>query len=164
MRSVRLSFTLLLGLASLAACGGQSVPDASGEAEEAARIREKFAATVAAFSAESDPERAADIYLGMHTQDAVLMFAGAPAVAGHAAIRPFIVEFVKSSQFAFPNWTSDELLVSGDLAVHRFSGIAMTISRATGDTIAEDRKYMDVWRKGDDREWRVARHMYNKNN
>jgi ketosteroid isomerase-like protein len=154
----------LLGLAVFAACSTPPVPAEPDAATEAARIRAKFDETGAAFTAESDPERAADIYLAMHTVDAVLMVPGAPAVVGHAGIRPFIVEFVKNYEFAFPDWTSEELLVSGDLAVHRFTGTALMISRETGDTIAEDRKYLDVWRRGDDGEWRVARHIYNMNN
>lgn len=162
MRRARAIGGLLLGVAAVAGCQAPA-PERADPNEDAARIRARFDETGSAFSAESDPERAADIYLSMHTSDAVLMFPGAPAVVGHAGIRPFIVEFVKNYQFAFPDWTSEELLVSGDLAVHRFSGTALMISRETGDTIAEERKYLDVWRRGDDGEWRVARHIYNMN-
>ena len=164
MKKASVNGWLLLGLTAFAACSTPPVPAEPDAANAVARIRATLDGTLSAFSAESDPERAADIYLAMHTADAVLMFPGAPPVAGHAGIRPFIVEFVKNYEFAFPNWTSEELLVSGDLAVHRFSGVALMISRETGDTIAEDRKYLDVWRRGEDGEWRVARHIYNMNN
>ena len=164
MKKAVVNSWVLLGLTAFAGCGTPPVPAEPDATAEAARIRAKFDEVGDAFVAESDPERAADIYLSVHTQDALLMVPGAPAVEGHTGIRPFIVEFVKNYEFRFPDWTSEELLVSGDLAVHRFSGIALMISRETGDTIAEDRKYLDVWRKEADGKWRVARHMFNKNN
>jgi ketosteroid isomerase-like protein len=137
-------------------------------AEEAAvdpseLILQRFQSGIDGFIAEGDPERAADAYLEIHAPDAVLLLPGAPPVEGHSAIRPFIVDFAQSYEFRFPDWVSEEVIVSGDVAVHRFSGTAIMIPRAGGDTIREDRKYMDIWRQSPSGEWRISRHMFNVN-
>jgi ketosteroid isomerase-like protein len=130
---------------------------------EAERIRVRFTQVLTDFSAATTPAVAADAYLSAHTKDALLMFSGAEAVQGHAAIRPLIVDFAKAYKFTLSDWKSEELIVSGDLAIHRFSDTAVMTPRIEGNVIRERRKYLDVWRKGGDGEWRIALHIYNRN-
>ena len=127
-------------------------------------ILEKFQKAIDDFSAESDAKVAADIYLAVHTANAILMFPGTSSIEGHDAIRTFVEDFVKHYEFHFHDWTSDELVVSGDFAFHRFSGVAEMVPRTDGDTIRQDRKYMDIWRRMPDGNWLIARHMFNMNN
>ncbi|NNM05868.1 MAG: DUF4440 domain-containing protein [Gemmatimonadetes bacterium] len=150
-------------LVVLQACS-PAAPPAEPDPEEAVQeIQARYDQALSDFSAEDDPEVAAEIYLEFHTEDAVLMFPGGPAIQGHESIRPFIVDFVSGFEFSAPDLTTHEIIVSGDLAVHRFSAVAWTVARAGGDTIRDDRKYLDVLRKGEDGEWRVARHIFNNN-
>ena len=153
-----LSLTLLTILVS---CRQVERHEASNR--EAERIRTRFNKLLADFTTAADPVAAAEGYLSAHTKDAILMFPGTEAIQGHAAIRPLIIDFAKAYRFALPDWKSDELIVSGDLAIHRFSGTAVMTSRVDGKVVQERRKYLDVWKKGEDGEWRIARHIYSRN-
>jgi ketosteroid isomerase-like protein len=155
----------LSGLAITFGCApSEEEPQALETANaEATVILEKFQSVIDQFSVETNPELAADIYLSMHTPDAILMLPGSEAIEGREALRPFIVDFASAYALRFENWVSEEWLVSGDLAVHRFSGVAEMIPRSEGDTLRQDRKYMDIWRKSPDGDWLIARHMFNLN-
>ena len=150
-------------LTFLQACSPSAPPVEQDPDLEAQKIRDRYDQVLSEFSVEDDPEAAAEIYLGFHTEDAVLMFPGAPSVQGHQSIRPFIIGFVRDFEFSAPDLTTEEIIISGDLAVHRFSAVAWTVAREGGDTIRDDRKYMDILRKGEDGKWRVARHIFNSN-
>jgi ketosteroid isomerase-like protein len=118
---------------------------------------------VAAFIAAPNPETALEVYMGIHTPDAVLMFPGRPALAGTAQIQPYIQEFCRAYRFELPDLRTDDLVVRGDLAVHRYSGTAVLIPRAAGETMRISRKYVDILSRGGDGRWRVALHIFNAN-
>ena len=154
-------FGIMLCMLVLSGCSQSQREDVS--AREGERIRARFNRVLADFSAATDPNTAADIYVGMHTPDAILLFPGGRQVQGHAAIRPFIVDFAKNYKFEFVDWKSEEIIISGNLAVHRFSGTAVSTPRKGGTSVRERRIYLDVWRKDEDGEWRIARHIFNRN-
>jgi ketosteroid isomerase-like protein len=57
----------------------------------------------------------------------------------------------------------EEVIVAGDIAIHRYSGIATLTPKMGGEPVIADRKFMDVLRRESDGQWRVARHMFNLN-
>ena len=140
-------------------------PVARGQVEgpEAQEALKQYKAQLGAFIDAPGVEAAAAACLNLHTDDAVLMFPGRPVIRGRDAIRPFILEFCRQYQFQFPEWQTDELTVRGDLAIHRFHGVAILTPRAGGDATHRDSKYLDVLRRGPDGKWRVAVHMFNTN-
>ena len=102
---------------------------------------------------------------GAHiTDDFIYLGPGAPPVAGKATVVPWVAGFFSEWRFAFPEWTTEEVIISGDIAIHRMSGIAVMTPKAGGEVVRLDRKYVDVLRRGPDGQWRAARHMYNQNN
>jgi len=105
----------------------------------------------------------ADAYSNFITDEAVYLGPGGPAVVGKEAIHAFVAEFLDGWNFSFPTWTTDEVIVSGDLAVHRYSGVAILSPKEGGEVVELDRKYMDVLRRQADGRWLVARHMFNMN-
>jgi len=105
----------------------------------------------------------ADAYVSMHTEDAVLMIPGMPEVIGSKKIHSFVLDFFQDYKFEFPEWKSEEIVVAGDWAFHRFSGIAVIIPKNGDDSIRLDRKYLDIYRKQPNGEWKVARHIFNLN-
>ena len=105
----------------------------------------------------------ADGWFDYITDDAVYLLPGFSPIVGAEAIRDFVKDFLKDWSFSFPNWTIEEITVSGDLAIYRYSGIATVTSHDGSESLSEDRKYIDVYRKGEDGRWLLARHMYNIN-
>ena len=106
----------------------------------------------------------AEAYCSYITDDAAYLGPGSPPIVGKEAICPWVDEFFASWEFSFPKWKTDEVIISGNVAIHRYSGIATSKPKAGGDSIVADRKYMDVLRRGSDGQWRLARHMFNLNN
>ena len=105
----------------------------------------------------------ADSYLRYITDDAIYLGPGAAPVVGKAAIHEFVAGFFAEWVFSFPTWTIDEIVVSGDLAIYRYSAVATFTKKDGSDSFSEDRKYMDVFRKVEDGRWLLSRHMYNLN-
>ena len=84
-------------------------------------------------------------------------------MTGKEAILTSVAGFFDAFSVTIPVWTTDEVVVSGDLAVHRYSNVAILTPKAGGDPVELDRKNMDVLRKQPDGRWLVSRHMFNLN-
>ncbi len=149
--------------ASVVGCRPAVRSVAGGSGSDSAAIVNTFHALASAFEKTDDPESAADLYSAGHTQDAVLMFPGQPPVVGREAIRSAIRQIVASYRFSFPSLETKEVIVSGDWAIHRFTGVAEIQPRGGGPVTRESRKYMDVWHRDADGRWRIARHIFNAN-
>ncbi len=128
------------------------------ETEDAEAIRAMFADWV--HVAEEGDAQAYSEHL---TDDFVFLGPDAPPVVGKANVVPWVAGFFADFDFVFPEWTTDEIIVRGDVAVHRYSGVESLTPKGSGDTMILDRKYMDVLRRGDDGKWRASRHMFNLN-
>ena len=132
---------------------------AKGEvASDVNAIKNTFAGLVAVAEAGN-----ADGWFDYITDDAVYLLPGFSPIVGSEAIRDFVKDFLKDWSSSFPNWTIEEITVSGDLAIYRYSGIATMTSHDGSESLSENRKYIDVYRKGEDDRWLLARHMYNLN-
>jgi ketosteroid isomerase-like protein len=147
----------------LTACQSPAPPPHVSTAADSVEIQRSFRDLVAAFERTSNPDSAADLYVAGHTVDAVLMFPGQAPLIGRAAIRPVIRDIAAGYRFSFPRLETQELVVVGDWAFHRFNGEALVQPRAGGAVTRESRKYLDIWRRDADRRWRIARHIFNVN-
>ena len=103
----------------------------------------------------------ADAYVTFITNDAVIMAPGSAAVIGRAAILPWARGFFTRMTFKFTDWRTEEIIVVGDTAIHRYTGVATMGQRSGGQATREDRQYVDVLRRGADRKWHVSHHIYN---
>jgi uncharacterized protein (TIGR02246 family) len=149
---------VLLGIGFVIGCAPkQDARDIDATADVEA-IRSAFAEWVGVSEAGD-----ADAYATFITDDAVFLGPDQPPIAGKATIRPWVAGFFADWQFSFPQWTTDEVIVAGDIAIHRYSGVATLTPKRGGSPVVADRKYMDVLRKETDGRWRVARHMFNLN-
>jgi uncharacterized protein (TIGR02246 family) len=131
-------------------------PDSTAADIEA--IKTSFAELVAVAEAGD-----ADGYLRYITDDAIYLGPGAEPVVGKEAIREFVAGFFADWVFSFPTWAIDEIVVSGNLAIYRYSAVATFTKKDGSDSFEEDRKYMDVFSKAQDGQWLLSRHMYNLN-
>jgi len=116
---------------------------------------------------EGDISKIAEAYVSWHTDDAVLMFPGMPAIIGSENIYDYINDnyskVLDEYIFEFPNWKAEELQVTDDWAFHRFSGIAVLRPKKGEKLIELDRKYLDIWKKLPNGEWKIAIHSFNLN-
>jgi len=97
------------------------------------------------------------------TEDFVFLGPGGLPVEGRESVVQWLGTWFADWQFSFPAWTDADVMVGGDLAIHRYSGVATLTPRAGGAPTHADRKYMDVMRREANGQWRVARHMFNLN-
>ena len=146
----------LLACAPLLACGEAPSESGPSSAADEAAIQAVLEGWVAA-SIEGD----AEAYGSFVTDDFVYLGPGAPAIEGKAAVVEWVSGFFGATSFEF-DWATDEITISGDLAVHRFSGVATMRSQDGGEPGLLDRKYVDVLRRVDGR-WLTSRHIYNLN-
>lgn len=144
-------------------------PAVNIEAEKEAIIS-RFKQIVAKFEElqkEGDMSNIAEFYANAHTEDAVLMFPGEPGIVGrenvYAYIKDNFSKVLSEYVFEFPNWNTEELIITGNWAFHRFDGIAVLRPKKGGESIEFDRKYLDIWKKSPEGDWKIARHIYNLN-
>jgi ketosteroid isomerase-like protein len=116
---------------------------------------------------EGDMSTIAEFYANAHTEDAVLMYDREPAIIGrenvYAYIKDNFSKVLSEYVFEFPNWNTEELIIADSWAFHRFNGKAVLRPKKGGESIELDRKYLDIWKKSPDGDWKIARHIYNLN-
>lgn len=148
---------LIIVVLTVGCSSTDTAPIANTEAEIAA-IKAAFASLVKVSEAGD-----AEGYASYLTDDAIYLGPGQPAIMGKQKIRDFVADFFKNWNFSFPQWTTEEVIVAGEIAIHRYSGVATLTPKSGGEPLIADRKYMDVMRKETDGQWRLARHMLNLN-
>jgi uncharacterized protein (TIGR02246 family) len=106
----------------------------------------------------------ADAYMTYLTDDAVIadMKQGEAPVVGRKAIHPWVKDFFAKLRFA---WTeqSQDIVVTGDVALRRYTGTATFTPKEGGASSAYERRYVDVLRRGADGRWRVSHHIFTAN-
>jgi len=140
-----------------------NVDSPSLEAEQATNDDERQA-VLDAFNGLLGASEAGDVdgYLSYITDDAVMMYNEMPAVVGREAVRPFVSEFFRQYRFELSPWQSEEIQIEGSWAFHRYSGIAVITAKNGGDSVREDRKYIDILRNVGGA-WKTSHHIYNVN-
>ena len=147
----------LLVLIILPGCTEPAPEAAAPRDEDVASIQAVLEGWVAA-SVEGD----AQAYGTFITDDFVYLGPGMESIAGKAEVVEWVSGFFGATSFEF-EWETDEIAIAGDLAVHRYSGIATMRSQDGGEPRLIDRKYIDVLRRVDGT-WLTSRHMFNLNN
>lgn len=101
----------------------------------------------------------ADALAALYTEDAIMLPPGAPPITGRDRIRSlFARQFARSEgTYEFQTY---ELVVTGDWAYRRGSYVA-TVDPAQGDAVRLEDKFIDIWRRSPDGEWRIARDIWN---
>jgi len=152
-----------VGLFVTYGCDSERQLDEQNLAEMRLQIVRSFEENITKLAAADNVAAIADLYVSIHTDDAVLMFPGMPPVVGRDAIHSFALDCFSKYEFVFPEWQSKEIVISGDWAFHRFSAIALIRSLGGGEPIRRDAKYIDILHREPDGQWKVARHIFNSN-
>ena len=106
----------------------------------------------------------ADAYMTYLTDDAVIidMTQGQPPVVGRQAIHPWVRDFFNRFTFTWAEQSQD-IVVVGDTAFRRYTGVATFTPKQGGEPSRNDRRYLDVLRRGADGRWRVSHHVFTAN-
>ena len=150
---MKILFPILATLLAFAASG--CAPQVDVEAEAAA-IREIDAQALAAAKAKN-----ADGYLMSVADDALSQPPNTPMVTGKEAMRAFFSELFASPGFAL-DWqiTMLEISSAGDLA-YGIGTYQLTLNDAEGNPFTERGKWIAVWKKQPDGNWRAVANAWN---
>ena len=123
------------------------------DVEELTAVRERAQAADNA----ADPSGIGDFL----ADDIVIMPQGVPSVEGRAAC----LEFVRTVLAEFPTrrveYFSDELIISGDVAIDRGHFTQTTVGSEGGDPCREVGRYVWIHKREPDESWRLSRIIFN---
>jgi uncharacterized protein (TIGR02246 family) len=151
-----LTRTLLVPLLFLAACAHQQPPQPVEPPDTRAADEAAIRATAkdwAAASQAKDPQKFASFY----TEDARLMFEGAPDTVGTGDILKFVAEVMQDPNFSLNfETTSVDVARSGDIA-YELGTYRMTASDPkTRQPATQTGTFVAVWKKQADGSWKCA--------
>jgi len=150
MRRIVISLAALLALA-VSGCA----PQVDVETDTAA-VKKWFDESTAALNANDGS------IVDLGTEDAVVMYADAPAVTGRDALRAR--QQVIYDQATFEETRSvDEVVISGDWAFVRWAGTGTMTPKDGSEPSVFDRKGIAILQRQPDNSWKMARVIWNSN-
>lgn len=149
-----ITILLILALLLLNACGKTALDDSS----EKQQIKKNFENWL------KGVERGdVDDYFNYITDDFIFLGPGAKPVDDPDSLRAFLDRFLSANDFTMPQWTSEEIEIRDDLAIHRYSAVAYIKPKSGTGVVESDRKYLDVLKKNENGQWKVYLHSFNSN-
>jgi uncharacterized protein (TIGR02246 family) len=144
----------LVGALALVGCAAEAPPPAEPPDTRAADASTIHAA-VKEWSAAAEAKDA-EKFASFYAEDGVLLLEAAPDARGMAALREGIAGMMQDPNFAL-SFAADEVVVarSGDLA-YETGAYTLTMSAPDGEPATQKGHYVDVWKKNDQGEWKVA--------
>jgi len=105
----------------------------------------------------TDPEKLTSFF----ADDAALSPQGVPVAQGHDAIHQFITGMMATPGFAL-TWkaTKADVSASGDLG-YTMGAYEMTARDSSGTPMTEKGKFVTVWKKQADGQWKVVHDIFN---
>ena len=154
-----LAAALLLPVGPLAGQGAAAqegaAPATAGPPDQVEALRERGRAWLEAARSE-DAAALARLY----TRDAVFLPPGRPEIVGRSRIRSLFAAQFEQMDASY-DFEIREIVVSGDWAFRR-GAYTVRASLADGSTRTVRDKFLDVWRRGEDGRWRIARDIWNR--
>jgi uncharacterized protein (TIGR02246 family) len=152
-------------IAILVACAKQETPPADSATTAAAAatdpgiVRQAIeAANAKAMDAMTRGDTAT--FLANYADDAVVMMPGQATLSGRSAISQGFGAMMSQASIANPKFTTNDVLVSGDIAVET-GAYEMTITPKGGKAIQDKGKYLTVWKRQADGQWKIIRDINN---
>jgi len=100
-----------------------------------------------------------DAFIGQFTTDAMAMPPNEPAVSGEA-FREWVRNFMEQFNVDAASYRDDNIVVDGDLAVHRYEFLWTLTPASGGETINEVAKGIHVLRRQPDGSWRISHDIW----
>ena len=146
-------FSIVATLLVLAISG--CAPQVDVEADTAA-VMKWFDESTAALNANDGS------IVDLGTEDAVVMYADAPAVTGRDALRARQQAIYDQATFE-ENRSVDEVVISGDWAFVRWAGTGTMTPKDGSEPSVFDRKGIAILQRQPDNSWKMARVIWNSN-
>jgi uncharacterized protein (TIGR02246 family) len=104
----------------------------------------------------------ADGFLTHVRDDAIFadMAPGMAPIVGKGALRPFFKDFFATFTLTWSDCQSQEVVLIGDLAFHRYTGVLTVTPKQGGEPSRDNRRYLDLLRRDADGRWRVWQHIF----
>lgn len=104
-----------------------------------------------------------DTIVDLFTDDGVFMLPNEPTLTGKDAIKSRLQ--TDMDKFTFDeSWASEEIVVFGDWAFDRGSSKVIMTPKEGGDSIEDNGKYIWIFKRQPDGNWRYARCIWNSDN
>ena len=146
-------FPIVATLLVLAISG--CAPQVDVEADTAA-VKKWFDEATAALNANDGS------IVDLGTEDAVVMYADAPAVTGRDALRRRQQGIYNQATFEETR-SVDEVVIAGDWAFVRWAGTGTVTPKDGGDSSEFNRKGITIFQRQPDNSWKMARVIWNSN-
>ncbi len=146
-------FSIVATLLVLAISG--CAPQVDVEADTAA-VKKWFDESTAALNANDGS------IVDLGTEDAVVMYADAPAVTGRDALRTRQQAIYDQATFEETR-SVDEVVISGDWAFVRWAGTGTMTPKDGSEPSVFDRKGIAILQRQPDNSWKMARVIWNSN-
>lgn len=104
-----------------------------------------------------------DSLMAIRTDDFTAMLPGMPAVEGKEEVRKVLEGMFGQMKEFEHNTITEEIIVSGDLAIHRGTFTDKITLKSSDDTIAYEGKFLWVLQRQDDGSWKYIIQTSNKN-
>ena len=127
-------------------------PSASAQTEARRQIE---AAAIEIWQAVARGDSAA--ILAHYADDALILGSGAPMLEGKPAVAAFLQGLFGGNTLRDVTGHVTDIMISGDLSVETGT-YAMTIIPKNGNTVADNGKYIHVWKKSAGGSWKVVRY------
>lgn len=143
-----------------ACTAGEPEPQQSEPQNDPAADR---AAIEAMREAERTAAEAGDVegFLALMAPDIMVMPPNGPAVSGRDAVRAWLEDFMGAYTVSFSSYSTDEVIVEGDLAVERISGEWTMTPTGEGEAMTEGVKGLHVYRRQADGSWLMTHDVWN---
>jgi len=103
----------------------------------------------------------AEHYVSFLTDDGVILSQGVPTVTGRPAALAAIRAFVARFALTFEELETQDVRVSGDTALHRYTIVTVQHPKDGGAPVRLRQRFLDVLQRECDGQWRVSHHMFN---
>jgi len=130
-------------------------PPASDQTEARRQIE---AAAIGIWQAVARGDSAA--ILAEYADDAIILGSGAPMLQGKPAVAAFLQGLFGGNTLRDVKGNVTDIMISGDLAVETGT-YSMTVIPKNGTAVADNGKYIHVWKKSVDGSWKVVRYVPN---
>lgn len=104
-----------------------------------------------------------DSLIALRTDDFIAMLPDMPAIEGKEAVREVLTGMFGQMEEFEHNTISEEVIVSGDWAIHRGTYADRVTMKSGEESIAYEGKYLWILQRQDDGSWKYAMQMSNRN-